>query len=99
MTNAAPGKGRGACERYVPEREPDKTRGAPLTLSATECDGAGDRSWPGADGVPVIAALDDPLAICVAYDPAYVMGPHHDGSNGRSAGVCSVTRPGSGQIE
>ena len=76
-----------------------KLGGAPLTLSAPECDGAGDRSWPGADGVPVIAALDDPLAVCVAYDRAYVMGPHHDGSNGRSAGVCSVTRPGPGQIE
>lgn len=77
-----------------------KTRRAALTcLSATECDRAGNRSGPGSHGVPVIAALDDPLPVFVAYNFSHMMGPHHDGANGGPARVCSVVRPGSGQIE
>jgi hypothetical protein len=68
-------------------------------LSAAEGDCAGDRSGPGAYRVSVIAALDDPLAVFVAYDLAHVMRPYDDGPHGRSARVCSVTRPRASEIE
>jgi hypothetical protein len=68
-------------------------------LSATECDRAGNRSGPGAHGVPVIAALDDPLPVFTAHDLSHMVGPHHDGANGRPARICSIVDPGPGQIE
>ena len=49
--------------------------------------------------MPVIAALDDPLPVFVAYNFSHMMRPHHDSANRRAARVCSVVRPGSGQIE
>jgi hypothetical protein len=50
-------------------------------LSAAECDRAGNRSGPGPHGVAVIAALDNPLTVFMAYNLSHMVGPHHDGAN------------------
>ena len=50
-------------------------------LSAPECYRAGNGPRPRAYGVPVIAALNNPLTVFVADNLPYVMGPHHDSTN------------------
>jgi hypothetical protein len=80
-------------------RQPRLSRKAGARLGATERYGPSDRSGPGAYGVTVIATLDDPLTFFVANDLSDVMRPDHDRTNGGAAGVCSVMRPGPGEIE
>ena len=100
--SAAPCKGAAATSDMhgrMAAREPEKRPARYGPLGATECNRAGNRSRPGAHGVPIIAALNDPLAVLVAYDPSDMMGPHHDGADGGAARVCSIARPGASQIE
>jgi hypothetical protein len=46
----------------------------------------------------VIAALHDPLTVFVTDYPADMVTPNHDGTDGRTARVVPVMRPGSRQI-
>jgi hypothetical protein len=56
-------------------------------LGAPECDCACDRSRPGPYGVTVVAALNDPLTVFLADNFPYVMAPHHDSADFRTARV------------
>jgi len=84
MTVAAPGRARRqlAIWNDGQHADPTKTRRAGFDLlSAAECDRTGNRSGAGPHGVPVIAALDNPLTVFVAYNLSHMVGPYHDGAN------------------
>jgi hypothetical protein len=46
----------------------------------------------------VIAALDDPLPVLLAYDLPDVVRPDHDGADRRATGVGTVMRPGAREV-
>src|SRR5579871_3519862 len=48
--------------------------------------------------MPVIAALDDPLAILLADNFSDVMTPDHDCTDRRTAGIGAVMRPRTGKV-
>lgn len=62
-------------------------------VSVTEGNSAGQRSRPSPNGMTVVSALDDPLAVLLTDNLPDVMAPDDNRAHGRTAGVAAVVRP------
>src|SRR5580700_3055107 len=69
-----------------------------IRLSPPNGDDAGERARPGADGMAIIAGLDDPHPVLLADDLADMVGPDHYRANTSRPGLAPAD-PAARQIE
>jgi hypothetical protein len=62
---------------------------------------AAQRAVARAHRVSIVARLDEPLSIAVrsSADHTHMVGPHYNGADARTPGICADARPIAGQIE
>ena len=70
-----------------------KPRGLERRVGVPERDRTSQRPRTRPNGVPVVAALHDPLAIFLADNFSDVVAPDDNGADRRTAGVGSIMRP------